>query len=172
MSSGTIDYKKKYYSLRSRYISAIDLAFRSGYEQGYTDGTQQQQQQVMAGMQGMGAPQGGEGQPQGAPEGAPEGAPQGGGEMDQYIQTLEELVSKGEPSMDDLKKSIQDMKMAQMSKRVASSGYKNLNHKAKQAVSMQEKIVNDLMTKWEEQEKTTAQTLTRLVSTEALIRGK
>lgn len=182
MSSGGIDFKAKYYSLRSRYVTAIDLAFRSGYEQGYNDGSQSQQQQMMAGMQGMGMPQ------QGAPEqGAPQGAPQQGApeaeaqdqQLNEYIQTLESLVNKSEPSVDDLKKSISNIKKIQAEKahnmamkKIASTGYKNLNHKQKQAVSMQEKIVNDLMNKWENEEKDVAKTLTRLASTEALTRGK
>ncbi len=187
-----VDYKKKYMDLRARFVEALDIAFRTGYEQGANE-TQvqnmaqqaQMQAQQAAMMQGQmgGAP--GMEQPTGTPDQQP--VPEAGGdEMDAAIAELEGLVNKKEPSIDDMKKSLESIKnnrmhqklqkatkeagkkMAQPPKPLSLSYKVNLPEESKQAVSMQSKIVDDILNKWEQEAQNSAKDITSVLGTEAL----
>lgn len=114
-------------------------------------------------------------------DGAPTSEHPEGSELDQHIAKLESMIAKSE-SPEDLKKSVNELgndlkklqkswkeqsdlrKSEQAIKGIAKALHKpafkltkqasiNLNDNAKQAVSMQHKIVNDVMAKMEEEEK-------------------
>jgi hypothetical protein len=77
-----LDYKQKYYELRSKMMENMDVSFRLGYEQGYSEGekaaqaqAQAMQEQMMAAQaQGMGGDPGMPPEGQMPPgEGSPEG---------------------------------------------------------------------------------------------------
>jgi len=195
-----IDYKKKYMDLRARFVEALDIAFRTGYEQGYNESQiqnmaqqAQMQAQQTAMMQGqMGAADYSMQQPSGGEIPAPEASGQnvnpeaGGDEIDAAIAELEQLVNKSEPSIDDMKKSLEVIKNNRMfqklqkatkeaSKKMGqpprplSLSYKvNLPEDAKQAVSMQAKIVDDILKKWEQEAQNSAKDITAILGTEAL----
>lgn len=188
-----VDYKKKYEELKARYIQALDVAFRSGYEQGFNESQvqsmaqQAQQQFQMMGMAQQQAMQGAR-QPGAEPQmGEEQGQPgaerqMGGDEMDQAIAQLEQLVSKSEPSVDDLKKSIEMIKSEHMHKKMMkktksiditpkpfSQSYKtNLPENSKAAVAMQAKIVDDILRKWEQEQSQSSKDITQILGTEAL----
>lgn len=179
MKNGGVDYKKKYYSLRQRFVSTLSVSFRSGYEQGYNAA-------LMAQPQGMPQQPGQEGGEPGQATGAPgqaaqpdegESQPQED-ELDQSIAELESLIAKTENS-GNLKKSLDHLKTKRvkakeakmfksMAKQTASNGWKNLSHTQRQAVTLQEKIVKNVLTKWEQEENKTTDAITRLLGTEAL----
>lgn len=112
----TIDYKKKYLDLRSKYINDIDMSFRLGVEQGMQQAQQQQALDAQAqakeaelnaqnGIQ-AGATQTQPGQPEqpGQPGQSPEQAATSS-ELDQHIAKLESMLGqKPEP---ELQKSLQ-----------------------------------------------------------------
>ena len=208
----SVDYKKKYLDIRAKMVTSMDMAFRMGYEKGGSDAAQQQmqmqqqqlqqQQAQMAQMQGQGQDPSQQGMDpgqdpsqdpsqQGAqdlsqnPNGMP-GAPQQE-ELDQYIGELESLVSKGEISAEDLKKSITKIKNFQSNTRLNKSlnalksnkqfklnpnASVNMTSNDKQNLSMQEKIVSEIMKKWEnEAPKTTSQAMQAL-GVEVLTKGE
>jgi hypothetical protein len=198
-----IDYKKKYMDLRARFVEALDIAFRTGYEQGYNESQiqsmaqqaqmQAQQTAMMQGQMGAagtgdyGMEQSSEGE-MSAPEtsGQPVGPETGGDEMDAAIAELEQLVNKSEPSIEDMKKSLEVIKnnrmfqklqkatkeagkkMGQPPKPLSLSYKVNLPEDAKQAVSMQSKIVDDILKKWEQEAQNSARDITSILGTEAL----
>lgn len=192
-----IDYKKKYMDLRARFVESLDVAFRTGYEQGANEAQiqsmaqQAQQMNAMAGTQG-GMPSGGPESQGGAPSpgmeqpgmpGQPEQPEQSSDEMDQAISQLEELVNKSEDlSMADLKKTIDLMKSEHTHRKMLkatksiditpkafSQSYKsNMNNSSKASVAMQQKIVDDILRKWESEEAGSSRDITHLLGTEAL----
>lgn len=196
MANDGIDYKKKYEDLRSRYIQSLDVAFRTGYEQGFNESQNQamaqqaaQQSQMMGAMQSQaGMPQqdqGGAPQDQAGTVEVPSGqeqSAQGQDELDEAISTLEQLVNKSEPSIGDLKKSIEMIKSEHLHKKLMkktksiditpkqySTSYKvNLPENSKAAVAMQQKIVDDILRKWEQEQGQSSRDITQVLSTEAL----
>lgn len=114
-----IRYEQKYKNLKMKFMDAVDLAFRLGFEQGQQQAqmdqmAQQQQQAELAAAQA--AQQGPGGQP-GEPGQEDSGQPQipgqemaqenpMGSELDQHLDELEGLVSKSELTGDDLKKAM------------------------------------------------------------------
>ncbi len=100
-----------------------------------------------------------------------------GSELDEHISKLESMVNKSEISSDDLKKYLVELKDLQKSLKMESDlkksaaaipeiakalhkpqfkigvqASKNMTSTAKQAVSMQQKIVDDIMNKWKAEE--------------------
>lgn len=186
-----IDYKKKYEDLKARFIESLDMAFRTGYEQGYSESQvqaqaeqaqmmQQQimQQQVPPGMDAQAVPG------QQAPQSQ-------GSEMDGLIGELEGLVNKSEVTSDDLKKSIQNIKdvamfasLSKKTKEIAmnkslnkfsnfSNSYKiNLSENSKQAITDQAKIVDNVLNKWEQEAQNSTRDIATILGTEALTKGE
>ena len=163
-----IDYKKKYMDLRAQMVSSMDLAFRMGYEQGSKEAQMQAMQQQMAAQQQME-------QQMAAQQGQP-GANQQPGqpeELDQYIAELEDLVNKNELSQDDLKKSLDKIKTFQtFSKmkpiKIGAIASNNMGAQTKKELSMQEKVIEGIMQKWEKEAPNAASDIMSAVSTEAL----
>lgn len=185
-----VDYKKKYMDLRARFVEALDVAFRTGYEQGSNEqqiqnmAQQAQMQAQQAAMMNQGA--GMNQPPNGAPDQQQPVPEAGGDEMDSAIAQLEGLVNKSEPSVEDMKKSLEAIKnsrmhqklqkatkeagkkMAQPPKPLSLSYKVNLPEESKQAVSMQSKIVDDILNKWEQEAQNSARDITSVLGTEAL----
>jgi hypothetical protein len=161
-----IDYKKKYMDLRAQMVSSMDLAFRMGYEQGSKEAQMQAAQQQAMAQQQMAAQQ----QP-----GQPGAGQQPGQaeELDQYIAELEGLVNKNEISQDDLKKSLDKIKTFQtFSKmkpiKIGNIASANMGAQTKKELSMQEKVIEGIMLKWEKEAPNAASDILSAVSTEAL----
>jgi hypothetical protein len=186
-----VDYKKKYMDLRARFIEALDMAFRTGYEQGANeqqiqDMAQQAQMQTQQAAMMQGQMAGGPGMDQSAGAEDTEAPEAAGSEMDAAIAELESLVNKSEPSLEDLKKSVEALKNSRMHQKLQratkeakkklhqppkplSLSYKvNLPEESKQAVSMQSKIVSDILNKWEQEAQNSARDITTILGTEAL----
>ena len=138
------------------------------------------------------------GQPgEGAPAegGNPAMAAQGGSELDQHISQLEGLIAKSESlSKDpDIKKSLDNLKAMRKNelfkiemrksdmavKGIAEALHKpkfkfgvqashNMNSNAKQAVSLQHKIVNDVLAKMQEEEGRASSDIKNILSIEGL----
>ena len=141
-----VDYKQKYLDLRSKFVKSCDLYYRTGYEDGVKDGTQQSQ---------MPQPQ-----PEINPEtGEPvspsenqminreqlEENPQDQNELDNHINELENLVSKGEkPKVTDLRKIVDTIANIRKSQKEKL----NSNHK-QVVVSKQKELVDNILKKWE-----------------------
>lgn len=170
MSNNGIDYKRKYEELKARYIQSLDLAFRSGYEQGFNESKNQQNSQQLEPLPST-------------PENMdrPMNPESDSDELDQAIAKLENLVNKSEPSADDLKKSIDLIKNEHMHKKMlkktkslnaldkVSNSYKvNLPENSKAAVAMQQKVVEDILRKWETEESKISKDITQFLGTEAL----
>lgn len=185
-----VDYKQKYIDLRAKFAKTCDKYYRAGYEEGMKEGQmqaqqeqmmQQQQQEMIA--QGIdpetGQPiQGGavdeNGMPiedQGAMEAAQEGmAPEGmdeaqGSELDQHINELEGLVSKGEkPKVTDLRKAVKALASLRKSQKAKLKS----NHK-EVTVSKQKDLVNNMLKKWEsEANKSVTDNLEEIIASEGI----
>ena len=142
---------------------------------------------------------GGEATPGGQPTSPQNAAPEAGGsEIDKHIATLEGLIGTGgAPSNPgDIKKSIEalkslrkaqvqaaELKKSQMAidgiakalhkpkfKMTAQASH-NLNSNAKTAVSMQHKIVKDLMEKMEQEEARATNSISKVLDVEGLTKG-
>lgn len=233
--SGEINWKMKYNELKSKYMNAVDMAFRLGVEEGakqaqLDQAAQQQadaqaQQEAAAGGGGMpgqdapsennnGAPgvpdQGGGADKSGAPSVQPNpvaGAPMQesenpqGSELDQHIATLEGMLKKNEgvegfdaesitKSVEGLKKLKFDMvqrselrKSAMAIPKIAQALHKpqfkfgvqaqhNLTSNAKAAVSMQHKIVSDIMQKMQEEEQKASKNILSTLNVEGIVKGE
>lgn len=161
---------------------AFRLGFEQGQQSAQQDAMMQQQQQqadqMAAQQQGDQAPDGQE-QPQGEEpqQSEPDSAHPAGSELDQHISTLESMVNKSEISPTDLLKAIGDLRTLQKSMvtarelkksadaipgivkalhkpsfKISQQANHNMSSAAKSAVSMQEKIVSDVMKSWAEEE--------------------
>lgn len=126
----------------------------------------QAQMQQMQGQIGQEQPQDGAPeeqmmQEQGAPDEqvAPEQMGQDGSELDQHIQALEEAISKSEGDVkESLQKSLDVLKKTQnlISKdpspfKLTKAASDKLSLKQKEQLSMQQEILNNVLTKWEKE---------------------
>lgn len=157
---------------------------------------QAQMDQMMAQAQSGAAP-GQEGQPgEAAPGEQPMEAPAvgGGSELDQHIAKLESMLNGSGAGADpEIKKSIESLKSlrkAELEKsqlrksdqavkgivkalhkpqyKVSALANHNLSTNAKTAVSMQHKIVNDVMSKMQEEEKRASSEIKNILSVEGI----
>lgn len=188
----SVDYKQKYVDLRSKFAKTCDMYYRTGYEEGIKEGQQQaqqeammMQQQAMMQQQGIdpqtgqpieGAPVDESGMPvegdQGAMEeqmaamGGEEMPEEGGSELDQHINELEALVSKGEkPKVTELRKAVEaitNLRKAQKTKLTP-------NHK-KVTISKQKDLVNNILKKWEVEanDKSVTENLEEIIASEGI----
>lgn len=149
------------------------------------------------GMGGQSGQPGQEGSPEGQPGQEQPGQPISehpeGSELDQHIAKLESMIQKSEFDPKELAKSLGGLKdlkkhwqqeadlkkSAEAIKGIAKALHKpayklsvqsshNLSSNAKQAVSLQHKIVNDLMTKMEEEEKRASTDIKNILNIEGL----
>ena len=170
-----INWHTKYKDLKAKYMNDVELSFRLGMEQGLQQGKLQSQQQQMQPQ--LQSPQGPQMEGSQAPELQQPGQEIGqgngdqGSELDQHIQKLESMISKSEDlNMEDLKKTIQELKFAQEMKKsyaaipkiaqalhtpsfkYSQQANHNLSTATKHTNSLQKKIVDDIFKSWEEQE--------------------
>ena len=186
------DYKLKYKDLKLKFHDAVDTAFRLGVEQGLMQAQLQQAQQAQMTAQSQpGMPGSESGLP--GEEGSEAGQPDGS-ELDQHIDTLEGMLNKADPTSEDamtLKKSLEGLKAIQHSFQLVKSNKainqiaknvkspftlgkraeKNMPEPAKKALTMQEKIVDDLMKSMEEEEKAAAEQIQKTLDFEQLLKG-
>lgn len=175
-----VDYKKKYQEIRLRFVEAIDASYKQGYSQGALDTRQEmmsQQLQQQAQMQNQAI-----GQPQqlltsqtnmSAPKVQQDDSLNG--DLDQHIAALEELVNKNEISPDDLKKSIQGLRLftKEIQQKPKGKSYTyNMSEESKRDLSMQEKIVSDILNKWEQEAQTTDSDIMRALGVEGVLSKK
>lgn len=198
--AGMINWKQKYLELKSKYMNAVDMAFRLGYEQGSTDSSMEAQSMANAtpapqspsnpeptskpnNNDAPGTPDQGNapdksGAPSVQPTSSPDGQPDSsepisenpeGSELDQHIAKLESLVAKSESlNLEELNKTINDLKNLQKSVKPHShvsralhtpefklslQAQHNLDNNSKATLTMQHKIVQEALNKWEEEEK-------------------
>jgi hypothetical protein len=191
--SQEINYKSKYKELKLKFMNSVDIAFRLGFEAGAQQAQKQQAQDMQAqasqnGME-MGQPPNHE-EPTSA-ENAP--TEQNGSELDEHINKLESML--GSDSNPEIQKSLTailslrkeeklatEMKKSQdaikgISKVLHKPAFKfgvqashNLSDNAKKAVSMQHKIVNDVMKSWSTEEAKVKNSLENILSVEGLLK--
>lgn len=161
---------------------------------------QQQAEAEMAQAQMEG--QGDEQQDPNAEQGQEQGPPQdsahpGGSELDQHISQLEGMLGKGEMDMATLIKSVTAIRKFQkdivlqqglaksaaaipeIAKNLHKPKFKmsanathNLSNSAKAAVNMQEKVVTEIMAKWDEESKTSSTNILDVIKVEGLTKGE
>lgn len=193
MSGQGVDYKVKYLELKQKFMNSVDTAFRLGYEQGAQAASQQQaeQQQQMDHEQTMASMQPQPGQPQTDQETPqPNSANPQGTELDQHIAKLEGML--GQPNVDkaELQKAIDDLKFGLELKKsseaipaIARALHKpsfnlgklavhNMNDSAKKAVTLQHKIVNDVMKGFAEEESRAKKDIRNILNIEGLTKGE
>lgn len=144
-----VNWKQKYYELRSKYMNAIDVAFRLGVQEGQKnqkmqDMEMQLQQMQEAAMMGGGEPgmEGGEELPpeMGGEELPPEeamAAEGGGNELDASIDELEQYVKHEDKK--DLTKLLKSFHENKKSGKIESK-----DNRAKK--------VNSILQKWDEED--------------------
>ena len=170
------EWKQKYYDLRSRYMNAIDLAFRLGVEQGLKEAEMQnmqmqlQQAQEQAAAAAQMPPEadmpGGEALPpdQMPPEGGLEADAPPEGEVGPEGEMLdEEMMGEEEGGEDELDQSIDELesyvrkgetptleKLAKSIHRVKDTKQKVDTQKS---LNQNRKIVDGILKKWENESK-------------------
>lgn len=180
------DYKLKYEDLKLKFMDAVDVSFRLGFEQGAQQAQVQQAQQQAQEAQMQQGEQPGQQDPNGP--GSPDSS---GSEMDQHISTLESMVNKQDansPEFANMKKTLDSMKsLVEMKKSekaisaiakamkpkftIGKGANKNLSEHGKKALNDQEKIVDDLMKSFAEEEKKASEAIVRTLSLENLLKG-
>lgn len=194
------DYKLKYQDLKLKFHDAVDTAFQLGMEQGLQQAQVQQAQQDQAAAQAaaQGMP-GQPGQDPNAQPGQemPGQEPSDGSELDQHIGKLESMLQKSDPTAPqtlELKKSLEGIKAFQSSLKQASDlkksekaiaaigkamkpaftlskgATKNLSEHGKKALNMQEKIVNDVMKSFAEEEAHAAAAIAKTLNFEQVLK--
>lgn len=161
-----INWEQKYKTLKKNFISAIDIAYRNGFEQGYEQATrdqflqQQQQQQMMAQQQAQQ-------QMQGLPPELQQQM-QAGGPQDQnnVVDMLRQQVLQNQgqqledeqsisSKIDELDEVLNKTEKAEKLKNsilgIAKMFNKNLNYQQKRNLVGQEKMVQDIIEKWKKQ---------------------
>lgn len=191
-----INYKSKYLELRSKYINDVDVAFRLGFEQGLNQAKQEQalkaQEQVMASEQQAMEQQGQE-EPSQEEQQQLQEQENAGSELDQHIGNLEQAlqgskdpeVQKSLKALIDLRKKEKfelqmkksDLAVKEISKALHKPSFKmstqaqhNMNDNAKKAVTLQHKIVNDIMKAWEKEETRASNDIKNILNIENLIK--
>lgn len=190
--SDAIDYKAKYLSIRQKLIQTADTSYRMGFQAGMQQAQMQQaqeqaqqaqmqaqqaQQQVQQMQQAqMSQQQDPNQQEQMSPEQEQQAQMQQAQqqneptEMDQHIAELEELVNKSENlTVEDLMKSVEKIKAAKIPKSYSFSYEHNMSPNAKRDLSMQEKIVSDMLNKWESEEKSAKAEMSTIIGVEGLL---
>jgi hypothetical protein len=127
------------------------------------------------------------------PEMEPDSEHPGGTELDQHIAKLESMLGKAETEPGELQKALHEIKVLrksqlqaielkksaraikEISKALHRPAFKlsrqasfNMNDNAKKAVTLQHKIVDDVMKKWEEEEMRTAKSIGEILQIEGL----
>lgn len=188
------EWKLKYQDLKLKFHDAVDVAFRLGFEQGAQSAQMQQAQQDKADaqqaeqMQMQGQMQG---QQPGQDPNNPGSPDSSGSEMDQHISTLESMVNKQDPNSPETAnmmktlnemKSLVEMKKAEKSINaiakamkpkftIGKGANKNLSEHGKKALNDQEKIVNELMKSFEDEEKKASEAIVKTLDFENLLKG-
>jgi hypothetical protein len=193
------NYKIKYQDLKLRFHDAIDTAFRLGFEQGAQQAQMQQAQQAEQAAQQAAMQPGQDPNAQPGQEGQMPGQEQSdGSELDQHIGQLEGMLSQsksGSPEQAAFQKSLDGIKSFQKSLKDASdlrksekaiisigkamkapftlgkAATKNMSEPAKKALSMQEQIVDELMKSMADEEAKAAETITKTLNFEQLLKG-
>lgn len=191
-----IDYRSKYIELKSKFMNTVDLSWRLGYEQGLKDAQMEQMQQqaqadAMAAQQPQQPGQEGEQVPQDQEQAAMQQDTQDD-ELGQHIEKLENMLGKSEISsleLENLKKTLNDIRSLQTQINLTKSmesirGLKlnkslvlspkteaNLSEPAKKALSLQQKIVEDVFKKWETDSSKTASGISSILSVEGLTKS-
>jgi len=183
----SVDYKIKYIDIRAKFIEAVDVAYRQGYEEGLKEGQQAAQEQMMQQQQEQqmqqeammqGGQPGEEGMPpeamgdeamaQGAEAPAdmpPEamGGEEEGDELDQHISELQDLVAKGEkPSVLLMRKAVEGL--ADLRKNQKNSYYK----KRRKSISAQKSFVDSIVKSFDEEKKSTTDNLEDIIKEHGL----
>lgn len=186
------DWKLKYNDLKLKFHDAVDVAFRLGYEAG-AQGAQLQQAQADAAA--ASAQPGMSGEEQSGQFGQEESD---GSELDQHIGQLESMLGSQKPgSMEQagLQKSLDGIKAFKLSLKKASdlkkseqaikaigkamkapftlskTATKNLSEHGKKALNDQERIVDDLMKSFAEEEKKAKEAITKTLDFEQILKG-
>lgn len=213
--SNEVDYKLKYQELKYKYMRDVDIAYRLGFEDGskqtQLNSPAQESSSVKLKNANMpnspeekldtnnndapGAPQVGTQDKSGAPSVQPSSSAlisenPDGTELDQHISKLESLISKSEVPTNELKETVDNLKLDLELKKsvmpILSStlalhkpqfkfgvqANHNLDSTAKAALTMQHKIVNDIMTKWENEEKKASNDILSKLNVDNLIDNK
>lgn len=184
------DWKLKYSDLKLKFHDAVDVAFRLGYEAG-AQGAQLQQMQQDPNQDGMG-------QQPGEQSGDSGQFGQDGSELDQHIGTLEGMLGQAKPGsveQEGLKKSLNEIKTIQSNMKqkyelrkseeaikaigkamkapftLSKTATKNLSDHGKKALNDQEKIVDDLMKSFAEEEKKATEAITKTLDFEQILKG-
>jgi len=194
-----IDWKQKYKEIKLKFKDTVDLAFRLGVEEGMRQGQVQQAQQAQADAQAQAAAGGQSGQDPNAPGGDMPGQEQSdGSELDQHIGTLEGMLSQakpGTPEQAGLQKSLHGIKeyqsnikqkyelkkaeqaIAAIGKALkpkftfSNSATKNMSEHGKKALNDQEKIVENMMKSFAEEEAKATETINKTLSFEQVLKG-
>lgn len=190
------DWKLKYRDLKLKFHDAVDVAFRLGYEAGAQGAQLQQAQQDQAAAQAAAAQPGMPGEQSG--DTGQMGQQSDGSELDQHIGTLESMLSQskpGSPEQAGLQKSLDGIKSFQSSLKQASDlkkseqaikaigkalksplnlskgATKNLSEHGKKALNAQEKIVDELMKSFAEEEQKASEAINKTLSLEQILKG-
>lgn len=157
-----VDYKSKYFDLKTKFQETVDLAWRLGFEQGaqqaqLDQANQQQAQADQMAMAANGQPQPEQSSDEGeTPEQPGQEQPQSqnpnGDELDQHIKKLESVLGKSEINpleLGDLKKTLSDIRSLQVQINLTKSLESIKNTKMaplKKSVSFSPKVEANLPT--------------------------
>lgn len=193
------NWKLKYQDLKIKFHDAVDTAFRLGFEQGaqqeQVDQAQQQQATMMSGQPGQPGQPGTQEEVQDSSQMGQE--PSNGSELDQHIGELESMVAKSDVGTKEhfiLLKSLDSVKAIQNDLKEKYELYKseqaikgigkalrpklvlnkaaahNLSPHAKQALNDQEKIIDELMKSFAEEQEKAAKAIEKAVGLEQLLK--
>lgn len=180
--AGEINYKQKYQELKLKFMNAVDVAFRLGYEQGMNAekmNSAQEHIDAMAEASRQDAQQPANQGSQGSEESKEPSSSESssvdaqGTELDQHISELESVLTKAEidgVALEQMQKTLNLMKSLRPSKNpfMHEKASHNVSENSKAALTMQEKIVKDIMDAWDSEKNNSSKDILKVLSREGL----
>lgn len=191
-------YQELKAKLKSSVEASFKIGFEQGAQQAQMQAQADQAAQAQAAaQQGQPGQEGGapgeEGGEQPGQEQQPGQENPQGSELDQHINTLQSMVQKSELKPEDLqelKKSLDGLVAAKQAKEaqaaikgiakalnrpnkifnLSPSAQANLSSQAKSAVTMQERVINDVMKSWKEEEERVGKDVLEVLESQGIIK--
>jgi hypothetical protein len=149
-----IDWKQKYYELRSKYMNAIDVAFRLGVQEGQKnqkimDMEMQLQQMQEAAAMGMGGEPGMEGGEE-LPPGEAEPGMEGGEELPPEDMAAQGDGNELDASIDELEQYVKSEEGKKDYANLLKSFHENKKTTKNESKDTRVKKINSILQKWDE----------------------
>jgi hypothetical protein len=143
-----VDWRQKYYELRSKYMNAIDVAFRLGVQEGQKNQKMQDMEMQLQQMQEAAMMGGGEELP---PEEGMEPGMEGGEELPPEAMAAEGAGDELDASIDELEQYVKHEDKKDLAN-LLKSFHANKKSEKTESKDSRSKKLNSILKKWDEED--------------------